>query len=189
MSYATFESCQPAEGEDPNPRLVFQWALQSMPFAGATPLLVQPQVRPEWSEMLWDLGFRHHPDLATKRIVPPMRGQRNSLNGAVALVGVDEPDPAPEVIQDPATLTVEGQEAQLEEYRKLGRLPAVSRSVEGAEIVSGPLFDPSEHTVSAVNGYLLAPIPVVEKRRVMAAEMASKKPRQGILNAPQNRGL
>lgn len=173
MSFCSFEACQPAEGAEPDPKQVFQWAFQSLPFAGSTPLLVQPEVRPEWSELFWDLGFRHHPELQTKRIVAPIMGQRNAMNGAVMVVDRDDPDPTPEVIQDPATLTAEARELQLNEYRKLGLIPPWDRPVEGAEVVCGPLFDPSEHQPATVNGYLMG-ASEVERRRVVAAEMAGK---------------
>ena len=62
--------------------------------------------------------------------------------------------------------------------------------MDTAVVVDGSdLFNPADHTVSAVNGYLMAPIPMSEKRRVIALEMSSKKPRQGILNNPNNRGI
>lgn len=174
MSFPTYESCQPGDGVEPNPEQIFQWFLTALPFAGATPFIIQPELRGEWSQYFWDLGLRHHPELQTKRIVPPIRGQRNSMNAAVAVVGVDDPDPSPEVIQDPATLTREAQELQLNEYRKLGRLPEVRPSVEGAEVLAGPLFDPAEHSPSTVNGYLMA-ASEFERRRVVAAEMVGKK--------------
>lgn len=170
----TQESCAPKGGEEPDPREVFQWAFVSLPFAGSTPLIVQDAVRPEWSQLFWDLGFRHHPELQTKKIRPPHRGQQHSLNGSVLVVDVDDPDPDPVVIQDPAALTAFEQEIQLERYRQLGRIPEPNPVVEGAEELSGDLFDPADHTPSTVNGYLMAAQPV-ERRRVIAAEMTGKK--------------
>jgi len=189
MRFPTYDDCQPAEGEAPDPQNVFQWALTTLPLAGDASFTVEPNIRPEWSQLFWDLGFRHHPDLQTKKIVAPFRGQQHTLNGAATIVGVDEPDSPPVLIQDPASLTAHEQAVQLERYRQLGMLPPANVGPEGASVFEGDLFDPLEHTVSAVNGYLLAPIPMSEKRRVMAAEMASKNPRQGILNNPKNRGI
>lgn len=165
----TIDNCDPED-----PREAFQWAFVALPFAGSTPLMVDPNIRPEWSQLFWDLGFRHHPELQTKRVIPPHRGPQHALNPSVMVVDKDEPDPDPVVIQDPASLNAYEQDIQLERYRHLGRLPEVPKEPEGAEVWSGGLFDPSEHTPSTVNGYLMAASPV-ERRRVLAAEMVGKK--------------
>jgi hypothetical protein len=55
-----------------DPRQHFAWALPFFPSPntqmGDVP--IQPSVRPGLSQMLWDLGFRHHPELQTKWLVP-----------------------------------------------------------------------------------------------------------------------
>lgn len=167
-----------------DPKEAFQWALISLPFAGSTPLIVQPEVRPEWSQLFWDLGFRHHPDLQVKKIIPPVRGQLTSLNGSAMVVGMDEEPPEGEFIQDPASMTPYAAEMQLELHRRNGTLKDwTPEGPEGASVVQGgDLFDPAKHTAAEVNVYLSAPIPHAEKMRVMAAEMARPKgPRQHIM--------
>lgn len=190
MRFPTYEECQPTEGAEPDPRVIFQWFLNKLPLTGDEWFTIDPNIREEWSQLFWDLGLRHDPLLQTKKIVAPYRGQQHALNGSATVVGVDEPDSPPVVIQDPASLTAHEQAVQLERYRQLGRLPEIKSGPAGASVEYGEtLFNPLDHTVSAVNGYLMAPIPIEEKRRVIAAEMASKKPRQGILNHPMNRGI
>ncbi|MEU2002073.1 DUF2744 domain-containing protein [Rhodococcus sp. NPDC019627] len=188
MRFPTYEDCQPAEGEEPDPRQVFQWFLNKLPLTGDEWFTVEPNIRPDWSKLFWDLGLRHHPELQTKKILAPHRGQQHSLNGSATVVGIDEPDSPPMVIQDPALLTAHEQAVQLERYRQLGRLPEMETGPAGASVEYGEEFNPADHTVNGVNCYLLAPIPMTEKRRVMAAEMTGKA-RQGILNNPKNRGI
>lgn len=162
------ENCNPED-----PRDAFRWAFVALPFAGSTPLIVDPNVIPDWSQLLWDLGFRHHPELQTKRVIPPPRGPE-MFNPAVLVVDKDAPDPDPVVIQDPATLNAHEQEIQLERYRQIGRLPAEGNPGEGAELYGGNLFNPSDHSPSTVIGYLMAASPA-ERRRVLAAEMCGRK--------------
>ncbi|KAA0016751.1 phage gene 29 protein family protein [Antrihabitans cavernicola] len=171
--YPTLESCDQSD-----PKSAFQWAFVALPFSGSTPLMVQDEVRPEWSALFHDLGFRHHPELQTKKVQMPFRGQQNTMNGAVRVVGIDEPDADASVIQDPAALTAFEQEMQLERYRQIGRIGGRDAESDGAAVWDD--FNPADHTVSYVCGYLHR-APIAVKRRVIAAEQLGKK-RQGILN-------
>jgi hypothetical protein len=63
---------QQAAADMTDPRQHFAWALNSFPSPntqmGDVP--IHPTVRPGMSQMLWDLGFRHHEELQTKWFVP-----------------------------------------------------------------------------------------------------------------------
>ncbi|RJO79306.1 DUF2744 domain-containing protein [Nocardia panacis] len=173
MRLPTQENCDPED-----PKEAYQWAFVCLPFYGTTPLIVQPEARAEWSELFWDLGFRHHPELQTKKIRPPWRGQQHALNPSMQVVGIDEPDTEPISIPDPAEYTVHEQEVMLERLRQLGRIGDRPTAAEGAEVV-GPQFNPADHSVSFVLGYLMNASPG-ERRRVIATEMTGKR-RDGIM--------
>lgn len=168
-----------------DPKEAFQWAFVALPFQGTTPLKVQPEVRSEWSQLFHDLGFRHHAELQTKKIRHPYRGQQHALNGLVRVVDMDDDEPDPVEIPDPAEFTVHEQELMIERLRHLGRLGERPIEPAGASVDPGEVFNPSDHTVSTVNGYLMA-CNSAEKRRVVAAEMAGKH-RDGILR--KHRGI
>lgn len=172
----TQENCEPEEGSEVDPKEIYQWALTALPFAGSTPLLIQPEARAQWSELLWNLGFRHHPELQTKKIRAPHRGQQHALNGAVQVVDINDPDPDPVTIPDPLAYTPHEQAVMAERLYHGGmlgdRVPAY-RQHEFAEEESGDAFNPADHSPSTVNGYLMAAKPA-ERRRVIAAEMTGK---------------
>lgn len=177
--FPTFESC-----DQDDPREAFQWAFARLPFSGSTPLIVQPEVLPEWSQLMWDYGFRHHPELQTKKPVAPFRGQQHTLNPAVTVADVDADDPVA-VVPDPAQFTRHEQEVLAERLRFAGVITEPEPEVRGAKIM--PTFNPSDHTPSVVHGYLLA-ADDDERRRVLALEMRGKQ-RDKILNRPEWRGL
>lgn len=184
----TRDNCEPEQGSEVDPREVYQWAFTALPFLGSTPLLIQPEARAQWSELFWNLGFRHHPELQVKKVRVPWRGQQHALNGAVQVVDIDDPEPDPVTIPDPLAFTPHEQAVMAERLYHAGmlgdRVPAY-RKHEYAEVESGEPFDPSEHNVATVNGYLMA-VSAAEKRRVVAAEMVGKA-RPGILN--KHRGV
>lgn len=171
------------ENGEPDPREAFQWAFVSLPFTGSTPLLIQPEARADWSQLFWDLGFRHHPELQTKKVRAPWRGQQHALNGLSEVVDIDDPEPDPVVIPDPLAFTPHEQAVMAERLYQAGaigdRVPK-HRAHEQAEEGSAELFDPAEHTPATVNGYLMAADPA-ERRRVVALEMVGKA-RSKILN-------
>ncbi|MGW0245048.1 phage gene 29 protein family protein [Nocardia goodfellowii] len=175
--FPTYENCQPPEGEEPDPKKIYQWALSVLPFSGSTPMIVQEQARAEWSELLYDLGFVHDPDRQTKRVQLPVRGQQHYLNGAAQIVPVDAPEPDPTIIPDPLEYTPHEQAVMAERLYHAGmlgdRLPAYVEN-RYAEEESGPAFEPADHSPSTVNGYLMAAQPA-ERRRVIAAEMTGKQ--------------
>lgn len=189
------------------PEQALQWITVQLPFAGMQEYTPGPDQRAAWSKRWVDLGIVHvdtvraladsdgfvHVDqlpVQKLKLRVPHRGQQHYLNGAMQWVGVDEPDVDPVALPDMGEYTRHEQEFIAEQLRYHGVVKSEAAVSDSAEVVdSAELFNPLEHTVSGVNGYLLAPIPLSEKRRVIAAEMASGKPRQGILNHPNNRGI
>ncbi|WP_280485349.1 phage gene 29 protein family protein [Nocardia cyriacigeorgica] len=172
MRLPTQDNCNPDD-----PKEAFQWAFVALPFEGSTPFIVQPEAREEWSEMFHKLGFRHHPELQTHKIRPPWRGQQHALNATMEVVPVDEPDPTPVVVPDMSQYTLHEQAFVREQLRHLDRQG--SDDTDKASVVQGELFNPSDHSVSFVLGYLMNASDA-ERRRVIAAEMTGKK-RDGIL--------
>lgn len=189
-----------------DPKVKHQWVLVALPFHGMTPFTMEPELREQWSERIDEAGYVHGPTLAKLadengnihvsqlpeqkvKFIPPHRGQQQALNNSGVWVDMDEEDPEPVALPDMAEYTRHEQEFVAEQLRYHGVVRDPEPAVEGAVVVpSGPLFNPSDHTASGVNGYLLAPISDAEKRRVIAAEQMGRK-RQGILRAPQNKGI
>lgn len=182
----TYEECIKSD----DPTIKHQWALVGLPFHGQTPFTIEEALRPQWSQQLEDLGYVHDPSRMKKKFRPPHRGQQHTLNGAGYWVDIDDPDPEPAMIPDVSSnvRTRHEQEHIAQQLRDEGVIHEQKSAPDVAGVISADPFNPRDHTASAVNGYLMAPISIGEKRRVLAAEMTGKK-RQGILNAPANRGI
>ncbi len=124
-----------------NPQEHVLWALRNMPaFAGAG-MVTHPGFLRAWSEHLFNCGFRHVSwleELADKdgnihvsklprqvlKFQPAMRGPRHTFNNAARWVGVNEPDPEPINLPDIKQLTIQENEAMLQQYRDAGMIPA-----------------------------------------------------------------
>lgn len=82
---------QQAAADMTDPRQHFAWALAFFPSPnqqmGDVP--IHPTVRPGMSQMLWDLGYRHHADLQTKWLLPGDHPEAGYLNVPV-LVDAEE---------------------------------------------------------------------------------------------------
>ncbi|WP_159840220.1 phage gene 29 protein family protein [Nocardia sp. CY41] len=130
------------------------------------------------------------PALATKKVMRPYRGEQHQLNAMGTWVPVDEEEPEPVVIQDPATMTVREREAQIERLRYMGyRINEPEEPQRTARVVDAvdepPQFDPTTHTVTEVNAYLRdSKTSDLERRRVLYAERKNKA-RPGILKRHQ----
>ena len=133
-----------------NPQEHLTWALRSMPaFAGAG-LVTHPGFLRAWSEHLFSCGFRHvdwlkqladedgniHVSKLPKQMIrfqEPVRGPRHGYNNAARWVGVNEPDPQPINLPDIRQLTIQENEAMLQQYRDAGMIPAGSHGPVLAE--------------------------------------------------------
>ncbi|CAM4133734.1 DUF2744 domain-containing protein [Nocardia ninae] len=171
--FPTLSNCDQGKPED-----AFQWAFVALPFEGSTPFMIQPEARKEWSQLFWDLGFRHFPELQTRKVRPPIRGGTHTLNPSVTVVDVNDPDPEEFKGPDMSAYTVHEQAIVAEQLRHLqnqGDRPDVD---ETASVVADQ-FNPADHSVSYVLGYLHHATDF-ERRRVIAAEMTGKR-RDGIM--------
>ncbi|MFI6168852.1 DUF2744 domain-containing protein [Nocardia sp. NPDC051052] len=59
------------ECDPDDPATTFLWAFLALPGPAQGPMLVPVQILEQWSERLWRLGFRHHPDLQELEYQPP----------------------------------------------------------------------------------------------------------------------
>lgn len=186
----TFDNC---DRNDPTQK--FQPLFVALPFIGDQTFTPQDEILEKWSKRADDVGMVYGPHLAELadengmihvsqlpqpkvKLLTPRRGPDHTLNGAAGWVDVNEPDPDPVIIPDVGVYTRHEQEIIAEQLRYHGVLPTEKPQVQTAKENLGPLFDPSEHTPSTVNGYLLgvqAQGNTAEMRRVVAAEMAGKK--------------
>ncbi|MEU2013115.1 hypothetical protein [Nocardia sp. NPDC019302] len=87
-----------------DPRQHFAWALNFFPSPnqqmGDVP--IHPTVRPGMSQMLWDLGYRHQPELQTKWFVPGDHPEAGYLN-VPTLVDAEQYQQYHAVHEDPET--------------------------------------------------------------------------------------
>lgn len=115
------------------------WALRSMPvFAGAG-MVTHPGFLRAWSEHLVAAGFVHVDYLKTLadsdgnihvsklpkqriKFQQPVRGPRNGYNNAARWVPVSTPDPEPMHIPDIRQLTVQENQAMIDQYRDAGMI-------------------------------------------------------------------
>ena len=181
----TFENSRDVQ-DDPEQK--YQWAFVAIKLAGDTEFTPNPEAREWMSQHLWDLGFRHDPELMVKKLRRPHRGQQHYLNNTSEWVGIDEPDLAPVALPNMEEYTLHEQAVVQEQlyYTGVAKRPAPPE-VDKASVTAAPTFDPANYTVSSVKAYLIDR-PDSELRRVLALEMTGKK-RQGILNDPLLRGL
>ncbi len=186
-----------------DPREANQWLFVDLQFGPNQPYTPDQRMLPDWSERVSDAGFVHvdnvrkladangmvHVDQLPKqklRYRPPYRGQQHTLNHGV-WVPMDEKDPEPFAVPDPAEFTSHEQEAMAERLYHTGVLKREDPKPEGAQAVRAP-FNPADHTPSSVNTYLEYCADDHERRRVIAAEMTGKK-RQQVLRNPKWKGL
>ncbi|MEZ5152131.1 phage gene 29 protein family protein [Rhodococcus zopfii] len=186
------------------PDQAHQWLCVDLPFGQDQSFTPDHKLLPEWSQRIDDAGYRHvdqiralanedgfiHVDQLPqqrKRFRPPYRGQQHYLNHGV-WVGMDEPDPEPFSVPDPAAHTPHEQAAMAERMYYTGVLKRAEPEPDKASISRAP-FNPSDHTVASVNTYLeWGAANDSERSRVLAAEMLGKK-RQQILRNPKWKGL
>lgn len=165
------------------------WALIGVPGPGAAgvPMNMAGAIGEAISTHLYKCGYRFQPELQTIKRLRPYRGQQHALNGLHQWVEMDVEEPEPPIIQDPATMTSNEREAQVEQLRYLGyRINEPYREDGKAESIDAlddaPRFDPTEHTAMETISYLheLGDTDPVELGRVIYAERQNRK-RNNIL--------
>lgn len=136
-----------------NPEEHFLWALRNMPtFAGAG-MVTHPGFLRQWSAHLWGCGFVHRDYLVRLadengmihvsqlpqqllKFQPAVRGPRHGFNNAARWVSSDTPDPQPINLPDIRQLTVQENEAMLEQYRAAGMIPVPEQRGSTAEVTN-----------------------------------------------------
>ena len=108
------ENCNP---DDPTENMV--WAIMCFLWNGLPFPMGVPMAK-ALSEHLNKCGFVHDPSKQTIKYRRPFRGQQTQYNGAGSWVDIDEPDPAPVVIQDFSKATPEERAAAAAQLRALG---------------------------------------------------------------------
>ena len=136
-----------------NPKEHFLWALRNMPaFAGAG-MVTHPGFLRQWSEHLWNCGFVHgkylerladengmvHVSQLPKQTIKfqeAARGPRHGYNNAARWVSSDTPDPAPINLPDIRHLTIQENEAMLDQYRSAGMISTGVSHIPMAEVIN-----------------------------------------------------
>lgn len=81
--------CNPDDPEE-----AFIWAFIGLPGPRNGPMLVPQQVLGKWSKHLWDLGFRHNPELQELEYHPATPGSEHWLTQSGTWVPIGTPMPA-----------------------------------------------------------------------------------------------
>lgn len=105
-----------------NPEEHFLWALAQIPVGPTNMMSVQLQTVRLMSKHLHELGFRHHPGLQTKKLQPPIRGQKSSLNCLAQWVPLDTKDPKPLAPIDVRGMTAAEREVVKNELEAVGHI-------------------------------------------------------------------
>ncbi|MEY8577205.1 DUF2744 domain-containing protein [Corynebacteriaceae bacterium 6-324] len=91
------------------------WALIGLPGPGKNaPMVLPPSVLRQWSEHLWECGFRHQPDLQEIKYVPPASQQSWMAGAAGRWVNKDMVLPAKVTAPDISGLSQDEKRVLLE---------------------------------------------------------------------------
>lgn len=126
----TQESCDPND-----PRQHVLWGLMFLPNVGGAPTVTHPDILKDWSERLYKLGFRHHPELQELKFVEPKRGGQTNYNASGGWVPIDTPEQPKLVIPDISKLTPEENELMLQQYRAAGMIPDAAPEPRKAMVI------------------------------------------------------
>ncbi|WP_167464989.1 phage gene 29 protein family protein [Nocardia brasiliensis] len=112
------------ENSDPdNPEEHLLWGLIHLPNVGGAPMVTHPDILRAWSKHLYDLGFRHHPELQTRKFQRPAAGPQSHWNPASAWVPLDTPEPQKRTLPSIESLTAAENAAMIAQYRAAGMIP------------------------------------------------------------------
>jgi hypothetical protein len=111
------------------------WALVCPPGIGQTPMLIPEFVARRLSEALWHAGFRHHPEMQTKKFQRPFRGPQHALNPMGKWVDMGEESPEPVVLPNLAEMTAEELAVIMRQAQELGIVPEVPAPVDTARVI------------------------------------------------------
>lgn len=142
---------QQADCDPTKPDEHFLWALSQIPYGDKVMQPIQPNIARTISQHLHELGFRHHPQLQTRKLQVPHRGQQHYLNGLSRWVPMDTEEPEPVTLPDPAGMTTHERQLMVDELKNVGAIqdPPPNRG-KLAEVTHARKFD-SPHVRSARN--------------------------------------
>lgn len=129
-----------ADADLDNPEEHFSWALRNMPTFAGIGAVTHPGFLRQWSTHLWKCGFAHRDWLARLadkdgnihvsklpkqqiKLMRPMRGPGHQYNPASQWASMDTPEPPKTRLPDIRKLTIEENEAMLQQYRDAGMIP------------------------------------------------------------------
>ncbi|MBP0109502.1 hypothetical protein B0F75_24955, partial [Rhodococcus hoagii] len=125
-----------------DPKTAFKWALVGLPWAGPQKFTPPSDLADDWSEHLWRLGFRHHPELqAPPAVIPDVSSKEYTRNEQAAIA---------------------------EQLYRDGVIPTPEPEMDKATVER--TFNPADYTPSEVRGYLIG-AEDRERARVLALEM------------------
>ncbi|EOM77897.1 phage gene 29 protein family protein [Rhodococcus rhodnii] len=126
------------------------WALVGIKSTGVPMLTAEAALR-ELSEQLWHAGFRHHPELQTRKVATPpgADGVHWLALGAVHWVDIDEPEPEASPVStspgvDLASMSAEQKIALADQLRAEGVIRAPEPQIIDDVATVGRLDDRTE---------------------------------------------
>ncbi|QBI96619.1 hypothetical protein SEA_EXPELLIARMUS_24 [Mycobacterium phage Expelliarmus] len=139
-----------AETDFNDPEEHFLWALHNMPTVAGFGAVTNPLFMRSWSKHLWECGFAHRDHLESladengmihvsqlpdqqKKLQPAIRGPYSAYNQAARWVPMDQEPPPPMVLQDPAELTQQEQQAVVKRLIEVGAIQAPKTVMPVAE--------------------------------------------------------
>lgn len=105
-----------------DPQEHFLWALLHVQMGEFESMPIQPATARVMSKHLYELGFRHHPELQTKKLQMPIRGQQHPTNGLTRWVPMDAKTPDPLRIPNVRRMNAEERELLHQELRNVGHI-------------------------------------------------------------------
>lgn len=108
-------NCDPTKPEEH-----LLWGLVQIPYSDKVTQPIQTKVARVMSQHLHELGFRHHPDLQTKKLHMPHRGQQHALNAMARWVPMDAEEDEPITLPDVRKMTRAEQELMKQELKDVG---------------------------------------------------------------------
>jgi hypothetical protein len=111
----TQANCDP---DDPVEHLL--WTLVNVPYTSRQPITFPMALMRAIAEHQHACGARHNPELQTRKLQVPYRGQQHVLNSSSIWVPMDAEEPDPVVIPDMSAHTVHEREHVVQQLRELG---------------------------------------------------------------------
>ncbi|MEC3955803.1 DUF2744 domain-containing protein [Nocardia sp. CDC153] len=139
MSIPQQHECDPTKPDE-----AFTWALVGLPGPKHAPMIVHPMVLRQWSQHLWDLGFRHDPEQQTKEYHPPVRGHHHWLNGSGQWMPKGTPRPARITAPDVTVLTPHERAELVQQLHHHGDLDHLVRRKEIETAAEGASVEPEQ---------------------------------------------